>query len=56
MAAALNPRLPVWRVIGEALQPAGVLSLRFGSGRAELKGAVRIDAAGNDPSKPVDSR
>lgn len=39
-AAALNPRLPVWKLIGESLRPNRTLSYPWGSSRAKLRDAV----------------
>jgi ABC-type glutathione transport system ATPase component len=39
-AAALNPRLPVWKLIGESLRPDRTLSYPWGTGKAELRDAV----------------
>jgi ABC-type glutathione transport system ATPase component len=39
-AAALNPRLPVWKLIGESVRPDRILSPPWGSGRTELRDFV----------------
>jgi ABC-type glutathione transport system ATPase component len=40
-AAALNPRLPVWKLIGEAFRPNQVMSQPWGDTSRELKDLVR---------------
>lgn len=40
-AAALNPRLPVWKLIGEAFVPNGVMAAPLGDRSADLKERVR---------------
>jgi ABC-type glutathione transport system ATPase component len=39
-AAALNPRLPVWKLIGESVRPDRILSPPWGGGRTELRDFV----------------
>jgi ABC-type glutathione transport system ATPase component len=39
-AAALNPRLPVWKLIGESLRPNRMLSHPWGDGTTELRDSV----------------
>jgi ABC-type glutathione transport system ATPase component len=39
-AAALNPRLPVWKLIGESLRPNRALSYPWGGSGADLRHAV----------------
>lgn len=39
-AAALNPRLPVWKIIGEALRPNRMLSYPWGAGATDLRAVV----------------
>ena len=39
-AAALNPRLPVWKLIGESVRPDRLLSHPWGSGRTQLRDVV----------------
>lgn len=57
-AAALDPRLPVWRVVGEAIVPAQATSLAVGRRKAELREKVseQLERVGLPADQFLDKR
>lgn len=57
-AAALDPRLPVWRVVGEAIAPSQATSLAMGGRRSELRERVseQLERVGLPAEQFLDKR
>lgn len=57
-AAALNPRLPVWRLVGEALRPNDALYRPWGGAHEDLREQVRglLERVGLPPASILEKR